>query len=198
MKVNNIRKRIIYNIFFPFLFFLIGIVVSILFLILFAFMIFPPVGGLKRAVEKMEVVASVESVSQVLYEHKKNAEMTILLKNGLKIKCYGIQHGYETKLLFSSAKIVGYTGYRCSYNTNNTIRNIYNVEEYNFRREPVYLDDLLDVVLSLEESVGGSQFFITDESFLENTWEEMYRLLPGSPWDYSEDGVFYKFFFVRE
>ena len=198
MQFNITKEDIVHYVFYTILAVVLAMIVGAALLIFLFFLIYPPVGGLKRAVEKMEAVESVESVTQVLHEHKKNAEMTILLKNGLKIKCYGIQHGYEGKLLFSFAEITGYTAYRCSYNTNNTIRNIYNVEEYRFRNVPVYLDDLLDVVSSLGKSNGDSLFFITDESFLENTGEEMYRLLPCSPWDYSEDGVFYKFFFVRE
>lgn len=202
MQFNITKEDIVHYVFYPILAIVLAMIVGATLIIFLFFLIYPPVGGLKRAVEKMEAVESVVSLSQP-YDTRKVANMTILLKNGLLIDCYDIEFlapppYYAKKLLFMFAEINGYTAYRCSYNTNNTIRNIYNVEEYNFRREPVYLDDLLDVVLSLEESVGGSQFFITDESFLGNTCEEMYHLLPSSSWDYSEDGVFYKFFFVRE
>lgn len=199
----NIHKNdIIYYVVYPVLAVAMAFAIGIPLLILLFFLQFPPVGGLKRAVERIEVVDSVVSLSQP-YDTRKVANMTILLKNGLVVDCYDIEFFcpppyYAKKLLFMFAEITGYTAYRCSYNTNNTIRNIYNVEEYRFRNVPIYLDDLLDVVSSLGKSNGDSLFFITDESFLENTGEEMYRLLPCSPWDYSEDGVFYKFFFVRE
>ncbi len=201
---NIHKKDIIYYAVYPLLAIALTIAIGVPLLVFLFLLQFPSVGGLKEAVERIEVVESVISLSQP-FERRKMADMTILLKNGLVVDCCDIKFSvpppyYAKKLLFSFAEIVGYTGYRCSYNTNNTIRNIYSIEEYKFGHVPVYLDDFLEVASLLKESKSNEEplFFITDESFLEKSEEEMYHFLPGSPWDYSEDGVFYKFFFVRE
>ena len=197
---NIHKKDIIYYVVYPVLAIALAIAIGVPLLILLWCLEYPPVGGLKRAVEKIEVVDSVVSLSQP-YDTRKVADMTILLKNGLVVDCYDIEFSapppyYAKKLLFRWAEIKEYTEYMSFYDTN---ENTYSLNEYRHGAKGG-LDEFLKYISSLEEkdNNGEACFFITDESFLEKTKEEMYRLLPGSPWDYSEDGVYYKFFFVRE
>ena len=198
----NIHKRDIrYYVVYPALAIVLSIAVGVLLLVFLFLLQFPSIGGLKRAVERIEVVDSVISVSQVLHEHQKSAEMTVLLKNGLKVSCVEIEFlgsipFIAKPLLFGFPKIQGYTLYGCLHDTN---ENIY-IRKKDSCPYGVYLQEFLEGISSLggsDDNDAVSQFFITDESFLEKTDEEIYNLLPDSPWNSSEDGICYKYFFVR-
>lgn len=181
---NIHKKDIIYYVLYPLLAIVLSIAVGVPLLVFLFLLQFPSVGGLKRAVERIEVVESVVSVSQP-YDTRKMTDMTILLKNGLKVRCDDIEFlgsipFIAKPLLFRFPKIQGHTLYGCLYDTN---ENIY-LRKKDSHPHGVYLQEFLEGISSLggsDDNDAVSQFFITDESFLEKTDEEIYNLLPDSP-----------------